>query len=276
MSNEIISLLFENIQGLANESIDLEEFQESLEEFMEEFEYSLEDDDGMGTGTKVALGVGAAGAVGGAGYLTYKHLSKTKPVDRGVKGHLKNFFHATTNFVKEHGLKIAGALGAAGAAYGGHRYFTGDSRSQKKIEYHGDKAIEHSRLAAQASNYQEAGKHATEAMKHANEAKREILKQYKKGKMSKAEANAAIGAHLANEGLYHTTMAEMHSKHAHEAQTAEEAKKHADMAVKHAELAHAKGEKARSFLERAGAHELPHVNSSSWKEHLVNALHHFR
>ena len=79
MSNAIIDLIFENVQGLANESIDLEEFKESLEEFMDEFEYSLEESDErykhdhLSAGQKVALGIGAAGAVG-VGVLAHKGL----------------------------------------------------------------------------------------------------------------------------------------------------------------------------------------------------------
>ena len=279
MSNEIISLLFENIQGLANESIDLEEFQESLEEFMEEFEYSLEDDDGMGTGTKVALGVGAAGAVGGAGYLTYKHLSKEKPVEKGIMHRVKRVGSAIADFGKNHWKKIAAVAGVGGAAYGASKLSgaAGTAVSGSKITYHVVQGNKHSAQALASTNHHDAAEHLSKAMQHTDALKKEAAKLYKNGKIDKNAYKGALAEHAAIKHNYHKVMAEMHSKHAREAETAEEAKKHADMAAHHAELAHSAAEEAEKF----DSHGLKRFEGAAhkagwWKEHLVNALHHFR
>lgn len=72
--------LLSHISTMANEAIDLEDFQSSLEEFASDLELALEEDDhkrGLSTGAKIGLGLGAVGAASVASGMYVKSFVHT-------------------------------------------------------------------------------------------------------------------------------------------------------------------------------------------------------
>lgn len=154
MSNDLVQKILQDVQSLSLESLDLEDFLESLEEYKEGISQSLE-----GLGDDVATGA-AAGVAGGA-------------VLAGAgAGGIHRAKKAAGTLAKKAAVGVAAVTALGGGALGLHKYVSKQpeaTEAHKDVAKEGDKHMakgEASEEAHEAADHFHAAQNAVDHLHH--------------------------------------------------------------------------------------------------------------